>query len=219
MKNPCRECPRLGEDKNNPECTQCEKRVAYWQGLGSLSDMGPTLRTDKTRAVAGPDHKKKEEPMAEQPRPETTKVCRGPVCDALASGGVDRPLSDFGSGNGKHGRNARCRMCVAYDFVRRSAAKNGRQDPDPKAYATRYMAKKSGDKKRARGTAPETPPAASLPTGDAAETRAVATDLFTDGGLIVVLDFSARPDLYQKVADRGAWDILMDALCEKAEGF
>ena len=29
MKNPCRECEFLGENKNDPVCTECEKRVEY----------------------------------------------------------------------------------------------------------------------------------------------------------------------------------------------
>jgi uncharacterized paraquat-inducible protein A len=35
--NPCLECPRINDDKNNPDCLKCDKRIRYVKQLsGSL---------------------------------------------------------------------------------------------------------------------------------------------------------------------------------------
>lgn len=119
---------------------------------------------------------------------KTTKICKGEVCRTINPAGVERPLGDFGPDKkNKDGKLGACRMCIAYGVMRRNASEK-KPAPDPKEYAATYNRyKKAGERKHTKDN-----------------------DARRD--LIVVLDFSGRPDLYQKIAERGAWDILVTTL-------
>jgi len=45
MKSPCRGCHNEHVDKNNSECMQCNKRVAYDHGFGRPEDMGAMINS------------------------------------------------------------------------------------------------------------------------------------------------------------------------------
>lgn len=93
MKNPCRECEHLTESKNDPKCTQCDKRIEYVRSLGGANDMQPLLGLNgggKTIPVgadydAGKDYKEMGEP----------KICSKADCE---HGGEPQALDNFYKG-------------------------------------------------------------------------------------------------------------------------
>jgi hypothetical protein len=44
--NPCLGCARINEDKNNPECLKCEKRVNYVRQLAASLNCGVSCAED-----------------------------------------------------------------------------------------------------------------------------------------------------------------------------
>jgi len=95
MKNPCRECENLYENKNDPACTECEKRVEYVRSLGGVNDMQPLVGLNgggKTIPVgADYDAGKEYLEMGE------TKVCSKADCEHK---GEPQPLDEFDKAKG-----------------------------------------------------------------------------------------------------------------------
>lgn len=44
--NPCRQCPRGNQDKNNPQCRECDKRLAYLRQLACALEYSAALAVD-----------------------------------------------------------------------------------------------------------------------------------------------------------------------------
>ncbi len=93
MRNPCRECPLLGADKNNPECLECSDRVEYTRRLGGMSYGVPESLTGLTgreekqsmedQHIPGPDRKDIPGPQHESTAETVeTKVCIQPGCES-----------------------------------------------------------------------------------------------------------------------------------------
>jgi hypothetical protein len=116
MKNPCRDCALLGEDKNGPECLVCEKRVAYLLHIGHPVDMAVMIGCGggggKAPAVgAGYDAGAAE---------ARTKICKGPLCRRIDPLGVERPASEYKlHPHTRDGLNYRCRKCDAWEYQQR----------------------------------------------------------------------------------------------------
>ena len=108
MKNPCRECIHIQDDKNMEVCVKCERRVAYAAGYGRPMDMQPLVNGagggGSAPAVgwgydAGDDEVR-------------TKVCRGLLCREIDPDGVEKPISEFGKRAGsRDGYNYICLAC------------------------------------------------------------------------------------------------------------
>lgn len=111
MKNPCRDCPHLPEDKNGPICQACTRRVAYVRSIGSLVDMQPLVNGSGTGGI-NPSVGAGYDAGADDMR---TKLCRGPLCREIDPSGVEKPVSDFSSKIGsRDGFNNYCRVCDAH---------------------------------------------------------------------------------------------------------
>jgi len=173
MKNPCRECEHLTESKNDPKCTQCEKRIEYVRSMGRANDMQPILAVNgggQTVSVgadydAGKDYKK----MGE------TKICSKPDCK---HGGKPQPLDEFDKNKEMvGGRVSNCKDC------RRKAQRE----------------KAAGDKRKYTKKAD---PGAII-QGPA---------IFKDCPYTITIDLSETPEIYHKLAEREAIDIIMNAL-------
>ena len=59
MRNPCLDCQRLGEDKNDAACVHCERRQAYVASLGGMTHSVPDAMMDIRR------YRKRMDEMAE----------------------------------------------------------------------------------------------------------------------------------------------------------
>ncbi|MEW6670208.1 MAG: hypothetical protein AB1427_00810 [Thermodesulfobacteriota bacterium] len=149
MKNPClfyeggKPCPRLNDDKNGPECLSCEKRMAYWQSLGALMDMGTMVQAEGNVGPATAPAERKE--MMENQSGYGTKICRGPVCSALDPGGIERSPGAFGlCKKNKDGLLSFCRMCTAFEQHRYEATRTGKPCKSPTEYAETYKGRRDG---------------------------------------------------------------------------
>ena len=174
MKNPCRDCEHLSESKNDPKCTQCDKRIEYIRSLGGANDMQPILGINgggqSPTVGADYDAGKEYKEMAE------TKICSKVDC---RHGGKPQPLDDFDKNKDMaDGRVSNCKDCRRKSQREKS---NG------------------GKKKYTKKAAPS-------------EIIPVSAPLFKENPYIITIDLSETPEIYHKLAEREAVDIIMNAL-------
>lgn len=102
MINPCRECDLKDQDKNNPTCMSCSKRVAYCSAIGGLS-----YSVIENVTLDGQGRGKT---MTEkQTEFKATKICSRADCEHY---GMSQLLAEFDTNNKvKDGKQAHCKSC------------------------------------------------------------------------------------------------------------
>ncbi len=81
MRNPCLECHLLYDDKNNPECKNCSKRVAYATSEVDMDgDAGLRERIEELDELAARRFQGKEEAM-DMTRSEEIEVVIADICE------------------------------------------------------------------------------------------------------------------------------------------
>jgi len=175
MKNPCLECEHLGDNKNDPVCTQCDRRIEYVQGLGGINDMQPLLGLNGggSSPSVGADYDAGKEGIEEM---GDTKVCSKADCEHK---GEPQSLDDFDKNKTmSDGRASYCKDC-------RRRSQRDKKNSDKR----RKYTKKIDPPEIEQGP----PIPASIP-------------------YIITIDLSESPELYHKLAEREAIDIIMNAL-------
>ena len=172
MKNPCRDCSRLSDNKNDPICMQCNLRVEYVRSLGGANDMQPLLGLNgggQSPTVgadydAGKDYKEM----------ENEKICSKADCK---HGGKPQPLDEFDKAKG-----------VPLGYCKSCRRKLQREKGN------------GGKRKYTKKAAP--PEIVQWP----------AKPLSAINPYIITIDLSETPEIYHKLAEREAIDIIMNAL-------
>ena len=173
MKNPCRDCSRLSDNKNDPIRTQCEKRVEYVRSMGRVNDMQPLLGINgggQTVSV-GADYDAGKEYL----EMEETKICNRPDCE---HNGNPQPLDGFDKNKEMaDGRTNTCKDCRRR--YQRDKAEGGKRKHEKKVDPAEVI----------QGPA-----------------------IYKDCPYIITIDLSETPEIYHKLAEREAIDIIMNAL-------
>jgi hypothetical protein len=117
MKNPCLSCRLVRADKNNPECRECDARVAYVYSIG-----------DMTHSMPMPTLTKEKKPMETQPvmeeAAEPAKKCN--FC------GETKPLDGFAKNQTcRDGHEGQCKTCKKERTKLKDKAKAQNKDQRP----------------------------------------------------------------------------------------
>lgn len=172
LKSPCLECELKDQNKSNPTCRDCEKRVKYCAALGGLSSSVPdsvSLGGDTTRRKNTRSNAEGRENNMEP----ATQICKDTKC---GSAGQPRSIEDF-QVHGPSGKRLEiCRECMGRRKREGHAAKK----------------KKAPAKKAAPKPATETA---------GKKMKKIDSDTIVPAETQLTIDFAQHPDVLKKIKE------------------